>query len=294
MGVITANSIQLAYESFGNDEDPCVMLIRGLSSQLIYWPETLIDPIVAAGYRVLTFDNRDAGLSEKIKAPCDLDEVIADLIAGEKPDVPYTLHDMATDSAALLAALDIDQAHIMGISMGGRIAQLVAALFPHHVLTLSTVMSSTGNPALSRPAQHILDAVAGKSPTEKSKWVDKQIADEKLWEGSLYPHDEAHFRDVFSHAYDRCFTPDGTTRQLAAIYATGDQRDFCKEITAPTLVIHGNDDTLIPPDGGEDTAACISGAQLELIRGMGHDIPPQLGSKIAESMLHHFKRTDAP
>ncbi len=131
MGVVTANSIQLTYESFGNDEDPCVMLIRGLSSQLIYWPETLIDPIVAAGYRVLTFDNRDAGLSEKIKVPCDLDEVIADLIAGEKPDVPYTLHDMATDTAALLAALDIDQAHIMGVSMGGRIAQFVAALYPH-------------------------------------------------------------------------------------------------------------------------------------------------------------------
>lgn len=292
MSSIQANGIRLEYETYGNPAGPCAVLIRGLSTQLIHWPDSLIEPIVDAGYRVLVFDNRDAGLSDRVDAKCNLEEVIEDLVAGRKPVVPYTLHDMARDTVTLLSAIGVDRAHLAGISMGGRIAQLAAARFPDRVLSLCSAMSSTGNPALSRPRRAILDALNREPASDKKGWIDQQIADERLWAGSRFPQDEAQFRALLDKAFDRGHSRAGTQRQLCAIYATGDQRDSCRRIKAPTLVIHGSDDTLIPMDGGEDTAAAIPESTFEVIVGMGHAIPPLLGPRIAELLVAHFDRAE--
>ena len=292
MGSTHANGIRLEYEIHGSPADSCAVLIRGLSTQLIHWPDTLVDPIVAAGYRVLVFDNRDAGLSGRVDADCDPGEVVADLLAGRKPAAPYTLHDMADDTVALLSALGLERAHLVGMSMGGRIAQLAAARYPERARSLCSIMSSTGNPALSRPRRTVLDALNREPANDREAWIEQQIADERLWEGSRYPQDEEWLHALLGRAFDRAHSPAGTRRQLCAIYATGDQREHCRRIRAPTLVVHGTDDTLIPIDGGEDTAAAIPGSTFKAVAGMGHAIPPLLSPYIAELLVTHFDRAE--
>ena len=283
---IDANGITIEYETFGPAGAPAVLLIMGLATQLTRWPMPLVDSLVDRGYRVIRYDNRDVGLSTKFDAAGipDLGTVVAAMIAGMRPDVPYRLDDMAADAVALLDALGIDRAHIMGASMGGMIAQLVAVQYPARVLSLTSVMSTTGDPALPRPTDAALAVLAVRPATnDREAIIAQSLRAEHAIASPAYPANEAQrYRDA-ARDFDRMFYPPGFARHMAAIVADGDRTDRLRTIVVPTLVIHGIDDPLVPVQGGRAVAAAISGARLVEITGMGHDLPEPLIAQVADA-----------
>ncbi len=293
MASIKANGIKIEYERAGDPNKETVLLIMGLGAQLILWPDELVDILVKRGFQVIRFDNRDIGLSEKFdSAPVpDMFQLVADSAAGKTPDVPYTLSDMADDAAALLSALNIKKAHIVGASMGGMIAQLVAANHPDHVLSLTSIMSTTGNPELPQGTPEAMEALL--SPVADPNDLEEAIKrGQHIWAtiGSPgYPRDKQSLLHEVKRTVTRSYYPAGVARQTAAILADGDRRERLKKITAPTIVLHGEDDPLVPIQGGEDTAAAISGAQLRRVAGMGHDIPPELYETYANAICEAAK-----
>jgi pimeloyl-ACP methyl ester carboxylesterase len=288
-----ANGIQIEYEDYGDRDHPTILLIMGLGAQLTLWPIELVEALVARGFRVIRYDNRDIGLSHKfegVKAPGMLKLVLLSRF-GIKPRVPYTLSDMAADAVGLLDALGIERAHIVGGSMGGMIAQLVAVEYPERVLSLTSIMSTTGNPKLP-PAQKEAFAVLTKRPppaTDEEALVAHGMNVARTIGGPGYPADEGELRERVLAGIHRSFYPAGPPRQIAAIVADGDRRARLARITAPTLVIHGEDDPLVRLEGGKDTAAAIPGARLETIPGMGHNLPTQLTDTLADLIADHAK-----
>ncbi|HUQ14054.1 MAG TPA: alpha/beta fold hydrolase [Novosphingobium sp.] len=282
-----ANGITIEYETFGNASDPAVLLVMGLGAQLTLWPIELVEALVARGFRVIRYDNRDIGLSTKFDdaGVPDIAAVTMARIQGRAPDVPYALADMAEDGVALLDALGIARAHVVGASMGGMIAQLIAATHPTRVLSLTSIMSTTGNPAVP-PAKPEAMAVLMQRPagTDEDTMVEFGTTAARTIGSPGYPFDEERARDRVRRDYRRSFSPTGFARQMAAIIADGDRRERLKAVTAPTLVIHGDGDPLVPVEGGRDTAASIPGAELKVIPGMGHDLPLGLVDEIAEAI----------
>jgi pimeloyl-ACP methyl ester carboxylesterase len=278
----------------GPADAPVIVLIRGLGTQLIHWPERLLAGLHARGFRTVIFDNRDCGLSSKTAGEIDLDEVIAAVRAGRAPDVPYTLFDMADDVRGLLDGLGVSCAHIVGLSMGGRIAQIFASVHGPRTQSLCTIMSTTGNPKLSKPAPHILDA-ALRAPRDKTRGaiVAHALDTERLWAGSRYAYSDAELTALAGAAFDRCYTPAGVALQAAAILATGDQSRLAAQIATPALVIHGADDPLVPPDSGIDCAACIPGARLHIVEGLGHALPPSAANLFADLIAGHAEAAQA-
>ena len=281
-----ANGIELEYETFGSKDNPAVLLIMGLGVQLTMWPMTLVDELVARGYYVIRFDNRDIGLSTKLDSAGvpEVPTILAALMSGQKPEVPYLLSDMAADSVGLLDALGIEKAHIMGASMGGMIAQMVAAEYPDRVLSLTSIMSTTGNPGLP-PATPEAMAVLTQRPTslDEDAVVAHGIKTQQVIGSPAYPVDPAVLADRVRSDFRRSFSPAGFARQFAAIVASGDRRGALETITAPTMVIHGVDDPLVPLAGGRDTHATIPGAQITEIAGMGHNVPDALIPPIVDA-----------
>ena len=266
----------------------------GLGAQLIQWPDELVDLLVARGFQVIRFDNRDIGLSSRFddqKAP-NLMQLMMDNVAGKKISVPYNLSDMAKDAVALLDALDIKKAHIVGASMGGMIAQLVAVNHPAHVLSLTSIMSTTGNPDLPQATPEAMEALLApvEDPTNLEEAVKRGIHVWKTIGSPGFPRDEADLLAYVKRTVKRCYYPDGTARQMAAIVADGDRRERLKTITAPTIVLHGEADPLVPIAGGEDTASAIPGAQLRRVKGMGHDVPPALYETYADAICEAAAR----
>ncbi|MES2096959.1 MAG: alpha/beta hydrolase [Pseudomonadota bacterium] len=276
---IQANGIEIEYESYGADSDPVVLLIMGLGAQLTLWPLPFVEALVARGYRVIRYDNRDIGLSQKFDAAGipEIPRIVASLMTGQTPDAPYLLGDMAADAAGLLDALGIDKAHIMGASMGGMIAQMVAANHPGKTLSLTSIMSTTGNPMLP-PATPEAMAVLTTRPdgTDMESIVAHGVKLESVIGSPDYPADPTELRARVERDFLRMYYPPGFARQMAAIVASGDRRAALATITAPTMVIHGVDDPLVPLAGGRDTAATIPGAQIVEIAGMGHNLPEPL------------------
>jgi pimeloyl-ACP methyl ester carboxylesterase len=274
-----ANGIEIEYETFGEPTNPAVLLIMGLGGQLTRWPLPFVEDLVARGYFAIRYDNRDIGLSTKFDgAPVpQLPALIGAMMTGQKPDVPYSLNDMAADAVGLLDALDIERAHIMGASMGGMIAQLVAAEYPDRVLSLTSIMSSTGNPALP-PSKPEAMAVLTTRPTasDREAIVAHGIKGEKVIGSPGYPVAEDVLRARVERDFARMFYPAGVGRQLAAVVSNGDRRAALATIKAPTMVIHGADDPLVPVEAGRDTAATIPGAQITEVPGMGHNLPEPL------------------
>lgn len=274
-----ANGIEIEYETFGAPANPAVLLVMGLGGQLTRWPLPFVEDLVARGYFAIRYDNRDVGLSTKFDdAPVpQLPALIAAMMTGQKPDVPYSLNDMAADAVGLLDALDIRRAHVMGASMGGMIAQLVAATYPDRVLSLTSIMSSTGNPGLP-PSKPEAMAVLTTRPagTDVETMVAHGVRSEKIIGSPGYPADEAALAARVRRDYERMFYPAGPGRQLAAVVANGDRRPVISTIKAPTMVIHGADDPLVPVEAGRDTAATIAGARLTEVPGMGHNLPEEL------------------
>jgi pimeloyl-ACP methyl ester carboxylesterase len=284
---IQANGITIEYDVHGDPSDPPVLLIMGLGAQLTLWPIELVEALVAHGFHVVRFDNRDAGLSTKIDAAGlpEMGALMMAMMSGKIPGVAYTLDDMAHDAAGLLDALGIARAHIVGASMGGMIAQLLAVNHPEKVLSLTSMMSSTGNPSLPQAKPEAM-AVLTSRPTaaDPNIIVDFGVKAARVIGSPAYPAPEGRLRARVRADFDRNFSPQGSMRQMAAVIANGDRRARLSGISAPTLVIHGDADPLVPVEGARDTVASIPGAELLIIPGMGHDLPVELVPQIADAI----------
>ncbi|MEA4838688.1 MAG: alpha/beta hydrolase [Rhodospirillaceae bacterium] len=295
MNIVPANGIELAYDSFGDETYEAILLIAGLGTQMIRWTGPFCDELAARGYRVIRFDNRDAGCSTHFSqcSPPDFGALAAMLMAGQRPDVPYTLYDMAADAISLLDALSIDRAHVVGRSMGGMIAQIMASEHPERVLSLTSIMSSTGNAGLPQAAPDIMAMMTRPAPdpfSNEEGFLAQSIAFAQRIAGSRHPLDSEAYRLLVLEEIQRAYDPAGTGRQIAAMAVTGDRRSRLGAITAPALVVHGTDDPLILPTCGEDTAISIPNAELMMIEGMGHDLPPALYQKVAEAIYQTARR----
>ncbi len=293
MPQITANGIQLEYESHGDPADPPLLLIMGLGAQLTLWPIELVEALVARGYHVIRYDNRDIGLSQKFgeHGIPNFRRVALMRLFGLRARIPYRLTDMAADAVGLLDALGIAKAHVVGASMGGMIAQLVAATYPERVLTLTSIMSTTGNRKVPPARKEAMQALLTRAPAGATleQVIPFGLNISKAIGSPGYPPDEARTRERIERDFKRSFYPEGVARQISAVVDDGDRRKRLGAITAPTLVIHGADDPLVPVEGGRDTAAHIAGAKLLEIPGMGHDLPLGLVETIADAIAGHAK-----
>jgi pimeloyl-ACP methyl ester carboxylesterase len=272
---VAANGIEIEYETFGNPSSRPLLLICGLGDQMIIWDEALCRDLVTRGHYVIRFDNRDAGLSTKFDEAGvpSIFEAFAKIMRGEKISSPYTLDDMADDAAGLLDALGIRKAHICGMSLGGAIAQTIAIRHPSRVQSLISIYSTTGNPELPPPKPEAIKILVTRPPKEREAYVVHKIEVYKIITGAAFPVDEEWTRKKMAECYDRNYYPEGTGRQYIAILANGNRYPALTRVNVSTLVIHGTEDPLVPVEGGKDTAKAIKGAQLILIKGMGHDIP---------------------
>lgn len=289
MNIAKANGIELAWDSFGRPSDTPILLIAGLGTQMIRWTPSFCTKLAERGYRVIRLDNRDSGGSTHFDAdaPPDFASLAAALMAGRRPDVPYALDDMAADAIALLDELGIERAHVVGRSMGGMIAQVMASEHAARVLSLTSIMSSTGNPALPQATPETLAMMMRPAPdpsTDLAGYLEQRLAFARHIAGTGYPFDEAGHRALLLEELRRGHAPGGTARQIAAMAVAGDRRRRLATIVAPTLVIHGDEDPLILPACGEDTAASIPDAVYMPIKGMGHDVPTELYGPIAEAI----------
>ena len=291
-----ANGIELAYEEAGPAGASVVLLIMGLGAPLTFWPDAFVDGLVQNGFRVVRFDNRDFGLSDKFDgAPADVEGAYAKLMRGEAIKPPYGLPDMALDAIGLLDALNIDKAHIVGASMGGMIAQIIAADHPERVRSLVSIMSSSGDPALPRGKSEALAIFAIPPPPadDKPAFIAHAIRCQQAIGSPVLVEPESDIRARVERGYDRSNYYDGVPRQLLAVLANGSRVALLKRIATPTLVIHGTEDPLVPLEGGKHTAAHIKGAELMLVEGMGHDFPAPLIGTLAEAVASHCRKSDA-
>lgn len=298
MPTLKANGITLSYDSFGDDSDETILLISGLGVQMIRWATSFCEALTSRGYRVIRFDNRDTGCSTHLTnhATPDFGELTALLASGKRPDVAYTLLNMADDAIGLLDALAIERAHFVGRSMGGMIAQIVACEHAGRVMSLTSIMSSTGNPSLPSASPEVMAMMMRQAPSpmeDEAGFLEHGVAFARLIAGRRFSFDEKAYRAVLLEEVRRSYDPGGFSRQIAAIAATGDRRSRLACIDAPTLVVHGTDDPLIPPDCGRETASLIPNAELLLIDGMGHDLPPELHHVIANGIERVARRASS-
>ena len=277
--------ITIEYETFGNPVDPALLLISGFSAQLTSWHENLCKLFAAQNFHVVRFDNRDCGLSTKLDGVVvnTTAVITAALMEEPIPEVPYTLTHMAADAMGVLDGLGIAKAHVMGASMGGMIAQTVAIEHPHRVLSLTSVMSQPGEPEVGQPTPEAMESFFTAPPTSREEYLDSS-ASWLVWHSKKY-RDAQRTRAQAAVDFDRSFYPEGGPRQLAAIYASGRRSEGLAKLTMPTLVLHGLDDTLIAPDGGERTAQIIPGAKLVMLEDMGHDLPEPLWPRYVSEFL---------
>ena len=287
-----ANNIEIEYETFGDPSSKPLLLIMGIGAQMIRWEKEFCEVLAEKGFYVIRFDNRDVGLSTKLHeaGEPDIMKVMMKLAKGEKIESAYTLDDMADDAVGLLSALGIDKAHICGASMGGGIAQILAYRHPSRVLSLISIMSSTGNPDLPRPKPEILKLMTQPPPTEREAIIEARVNRLRILHGSVFPFDEEKWREFATESYDRSYYRPGYSRQFVAIRATGNIKSALSSISVPTLVIHGSEDPLVPIDGGKDTAEAIPGAELLIIDGMGHSIPIEVWPQVADAITENANK----
>ena len=287
MPAASANGITIEYETFGDPADPPVLLIMGFNGQLTLWDEAFCAALAAKGHYVIRYDNRDVGLSTWFD---DAGEPgLLDLLSGTTA-APYSLADMAADGAGLLDALGLPSAHVVGVSMGGMIAQTFALEYPDRLRTLTSIMSTTGDPTVGQASPEALEALVPVPPASRNEAMDQGAVMWKTIGSPGFPFDEAAVRERAGAAYDRAFHPAGSTRQLAAIVTQPDRTGALGSVAAPTLVVHGEADLLVDPSGGKATAAAVPDARLDLVPGMGHDLPPELTDRFVAELADHFAR----
>ncbi|MGB8842552.1 MAG: alpha/beta hydrolase [Aliidongia sp.] len=288
MAQIGVGKLTLEYERFGPTDRETVVLVMGLGAQMTRWPVALCLLLVDRGFQVVRFDNRDIGLSTKLDwlGTPDIGALIAARSAGQGAVPPYRLDDMAADTVGLLDALGIDKAHIVGASMGGMIAQLVAADFPDRARSLTSIMSTTANPAVPQGKPEALMALmAPPAPAgDEAAIVARGLRIAQVIGSPGYPQEEAVVREAILADARRSFHPAGGARQMAAVVCAEDRRPKLATLAVPTVVLHGADDPLVPVEGGQDTAANIPGAELRIVPGMGHDLPPALLGTVADAI----------
>ncbi len=292
MPTAVANGLALAYEVRGNPDASPLVLVMGLGMPLVLWPDAFVDGLVDRGFRVVCFDNRDCGHSEKLpRGPRpNLPLAIGRALLRLKVRAPYTLDDMAKDVAGLLGALGIARAHLVGVSLGGMVAQVMAARFPDRVASLTSIMASSGNPrvSLGKPAA-VRVLLRRPDPLDVDAVVAHLVGVFGVIGSPGYATDPALLRGMCERVARRGYYPAGTARQLLALLAAGDRRQELERIRAPTLVIHGTRDPLLPVAAGRDTARHIPGARLLEIEGMGHDLPPALMPRIVDAIARHCR-----
>jgi pimeloyl-ACP methyl ester carboxylesterase len=292
---LAANGITLAYDSFGDDAAETILLVAGLGTQMIRWTAPFCRELAMRGYRVVRFDNRDTGRSTHFTEHGAIDfEILASALAeGRRPELAYTLEDMALDTVGLLDALSIRRAHVVGRSMGGMIAQIMASEHPSRVRSLTSIMSSSGNPSLPSPAPDAMALMVRPAPDpalDEAGFIEQAVTFARRIAGSSHTLDEAAYRTLIAAELHRGYVRGGFGRQIGAIALSGDRRARLSAIQAPALVVHGTEDALFPLAYGEDTAASIPGAEWLPIQGMGHDLPPSLYETIADAIERTARR----
>lgn len=288
--LIPAGDVELCYEAFGDPAAPVVLLVMGLGTQMLAWRPEFCELIAAEGYRVIRFDNRDVGRSTHFRghAPPTLPELLT-----RRPRRPaYTLDDMAGDAAGLLDALGIDAAHVVGASMGGMIAQVLAVRHPERVRSLVSIMSTTGATRVGRPALKVLPFLVKPPATTREGAAERLVELFGIVGSPGFERDVAATRELAALSFDRDADRRGAGRQLAAILASGDRTRDLAQVRAPTLVVHGTADRMVAPSGGRATAKAIPGARLELIEGMGHDLPPALWPRLTRLIVEQARAAD--
>jgi len=286
---VTANGIQIEYDTFGDKSSPTILLIIGIGTQLIAWDEPLCKKLADSGLYVIRFDNRDVGLSTKIEEAGipDINGAIGNLMMGKQIDAPYSLDDMADDAVGLLDALGIEKAHICGMSMGAAIAQTVAIRHPKRLLSLMPVYGTTGNPELPQAKPEAMQALIGPPPETPEEGIDRFMDTFKIFTGPGFPFDEEWHLEFAKKTVNRSFYPVGLGRQMLAIMAHGNRKPALAAVSVPTFVFHGSEDPIVPVEGGKDTAEAVPGAELMIIEGMGHDMPKLGGAwdQITDKMI---------
>lgn len=286
-----ANGIEIAYDTFGDPHAPSLLLISGLGGQMINWDEEFCTQFALRGYRIIRFDNRDVGLSTRFdhEGIPDIAELTAAQQLGEAVQTPYSLRDMAEDAVGLLDALEIDSTHVAGSSMGGRIAQMMAIQYPERIRTLTSIMATMGEAGYPPPKPEAFEVLLTPDPTDRAGYIESTLHGARVLGGPGFPIHEKRIRDRAGKAYDRGFHPEGVTRQLAALMAEGSSKDALKSLKIPALVIHGDDDPLIPVACAEDIARTIPGATLLIIEGMGHALGdnPEIWPRLVDAVARH-------
>jgi pimeloyl-ACP methyl ester carboxylesterase len=283
--------VELAYETFGDPAGVPVVLIHGLATQMLGWPDAFCEALTERGFFVIRIDNRDVGLSthQHDAPPVSL----PGLMAGDFSSAPYRLSDMADDVLGLLDALGLDSAHLVGASMGGTIAQTAAIEHPERVRSLTSIMSTTGDPTVGQPSQEAMAALLAPPATDRDEAIARTITAYKVVGSPGFPFDEEGLSDRTGRAFDRAHDPAGVLRQLAAVWASGDRTAGLREVRAPTLVLHGRADILAHLSGGEATAAAVPGAELMVFDGMGHDLPQDLWPDMIDRIAAIVGRAEA-
>ena len=288
--ITTPSGVQIEYDTFGSPSDPALLLVMGYGAQMINWRPGFCQRLANGGLYVIRYDNRDVGLSTKFQGQMvDLNAINAKMEAGDSAGAralaPYSLSDMANDGLDLLTALGIQRAHVMGSSLGGTIAQTMAIEHPERLLTLTSMMSMTGEPDYGRSLPEARAAMMAPTPPDRAGYI-ASVKKALLWGSKKYAN-LAALEEVAAETWDRCYYPEGGARQLAAARSSGSRAEGLKRLKVPTLVIHGLDDTLITPSGGERTAALVPGAKLLLLEHMGHDRPEPLWPVMCDAVLAH-------
>jgi pimeloyl-ACP methyl ester carboxylesterase len=288
--IAEAGEIEIAYETFGVEGDPPLLLIMGLATQMLGWLDEFCARLADAGHHVIRFDNRDIGLSTHLhdSPPVDL----AALMSGDASSAPYNLSDMARDTVGLLNALGLRSAHVVGASMGGMIAHTMAIEHPERVRSLTSIMSTTGDRSVGQPTPEAIRVLLAPRPPDRQGTIERVVANYRVIGSPGFPFDEAGLRERAARSYDRGNDPAGVLRQLAAVSASGDRTADLRSLRVPTLVLHGVDDPLATLSGGLATAQAIPGSELITFEGMGHDLPRELWPQIIEPIAALVHRSE--
>lgn len=277
----TANGIEIEYETHGDPSDPPLLMVMGLGCQLVWWHPEFVQSFVDRGFFVVIFDNRDVGLSTKIDTHIDLLASVAGYLQGHPVEAPYHLSDMAADAWGLCDALGLERVNLLGGSMGGMIVQEMAISRPERVLSLTSIMSTTGDPDVGQPTPEAIAVLLDPSPTEREAYIEKSLENGRFLAGPVW-FDEDWIRERSARQFDRCFHPDGVTAQLLAIATSPSRSEGLRGIDVPALVVHGDIDPLVTFSGGERTAECLRGSEFLPLEDMGHDIPRHYWGTVIE------------
>jgi pimeloyl-ACP methyl ester carboxylesterase len=280
------NGVDIAWDSFGDPHAKPLLLIMGLGLQMIAWDDAFCEALAARGFYVIRYDNRDAGLSTGFDSWGDPNPLqVFDRLRKKRPvTAPYLLSDLADDAAGLLDAAGVRAAHVLGVSMGGMIAQELAIRHPERVLSLTSIMSTTGATDVRGPSFETIAAVLTPFPSDRAGFIRRSLEIARTLHGGGFPFDEDRYRRLAARSFDRAYRPGGVRRQLIAIWLSGDRTPALARLALPTLVMHGDADPLVPVDGGRATARAIPGARLEIIPGMGHELPRAVWPRVIDGV----------